>query len=466
MARLITKLISWLAGKVGLYAVILVVLLAIFLVKFLPSMIVNHHEEQLEKAVAELSQSRALVGELADQVKQITKQMDEKRQELRELEAKHQRLDEFLQKVLNLFRRDEVLAEQKRIEAEQIKLRKEVSEHAATRRAIRIQGGETEEELLRRQLLLDEKQKQLSQMQQLRASMDDLMKNQLKHLAIQAFYILLSLILIPLLWKVAAYYLFAPVVQNSKPITIGESIFGSEKISVTPSHPAQRLHLNQNEVMLTRVDYLQGSMGDFEKGTKWLMDWRYPFSSLAAGLFILTKIQNAGEETGDVTLSTQEDATEELSVVEIPEGVSLVFRPNFLIAVCHPVGNPPRIRSKWVFRKLHAWVNLQFRYLIVDGPTRLVFSAQRGIQVEDVSESSLGRRVNTRLVVAFSPQLKYSPRRAETFVAYLWGKNALFDDYFQGAGTVIQQQVTGGKRNPIARLWESVFGAIGKAFGI
>lgn len=466
MARLITQLIAWLAKKLVLYAVILAILLAIFLVKFLPTMIVEHRKAQLDKAVAELSQSRELIGELAAQLEQITEQVKQKQRQLRELEAKQQKLDEFLQKVMNLFRRDEVLAEKKSIEAEQARLRKEVTELSNSGRDIRIQGGETAEEVARREMLLEEKQKQLNEMQQLRDTMDDLMQNQLKQLAVQAFYILLALLLIPILWKVAAFYVFAPIVQSSKPIALGEKSEGLERISVTSSHPAQRLNLIQGEVLLTRVDYLQGSMGDFKKGTKWLMDWRYPFSSLAAGLCVLTKIQNASEQGGEVTLSTQEDATEELAVIEIPAGVSLVFRPNFLIAVCHPAENPPRIRSKWVFRKLHAWVNLQFRYLIVDGPTRLVFSAQRGIQVEDVSEKALGRRVNAQLVVAFSPQLDYLPRRAETFVAYLWGKNTLFDDYFQGSGTVIQQQVTGGKRNPIARFWESIFGAIGKVFGI
>jgi len=74
--------------------------------------------------------------------------------------------------------------------------------------------------------------------------------------------------------------------------------------------------------------------------------------------------------------------------------------------------------------------------------------------------------VNSHLTVAFSPHLNYSPRRAETFVAYLWGKNALFDDFFQGSGLVIQQQVSGGKKNPAARIWEGVFGAVGKVFGI
>gem|GEM_PF-2513768 len=51
-------------------------------------------------------------------------------------------------------------------------------------------------------------------------------------------------------------------------------------------------------------------------------------------------------------------------------------------------------------------------------------------------------------------------------VAYIWGEDTLFDEFFEGSGTVIQQQVTGGKRNPVARAWETVFGAIGKVFGI
>ena len=217
---------------------------------------------------------------------------------------------------------------------------------------------------------------------------------------------------------------------------------------------------------MTKVDYLQGSMGDFEKKTKWLMDWRYPFSSMAAGLFMLTRIRGTGGAGGQVTLSTQVDATEELAVVSIPEGKSMVFRPHYLVAVSHPLGRPPRIRSRWVFGKLHAWVNLRFRYLIVEGPTKLVFSAQRGVQVEEVLPELPGRRVNSHLTAAFSPHLSHSPRRAETFIAYLRGKNALFDDFFQGSGFVIQQQVTGGKRNPVARIWEGIFGAIGKVFGI
>lgn len=371
MGQIIARLIAWLAGKVVIYAVILGILLAIFVIKVVPPMVVRYHKKELEKAIAELSESKVLVGEIAEKAKGI--------------------------------------------------------------------GGE----------------------------IDVLMRNEFRQLALNALLILAALILIPFLWKLAAYYVIAPIAESSEPILLGSEVPGGQGITATPSYPAQRIHLGEGEVLMTKVDYLQGSMGGFDKRTKWLMDWRYPFSSAAAGLFMLTQIRNtAGGGAGQVTLSTREDATEELSVVEIPAGKSMVFRPHYLVVVSHPVGTPPRIRSRWVFGKLHAWVNLRFRYLIIEGPAKLVFSAQRGIQVEEVLPELPGRRVNSHLTAAFSPHLSHSPKRAETFVAYLRGKNALFDDFFRGSGHVIQQQVTGTKRNPIARIWESVFGAIGKVFGI
>ena len=466
MARIIARLISWLAGKAVVYLVILALLLGIFVVKVVPPMVVKYHEKELEKAIAELSESRALVGELAERAQRISGEIDQRTKQLRELDEDRRKFNEWWAKVKNFFSGDEAQAELKRIAAKEKRLTEEISSFSKDKRQLRIEGGETEEELKRRELLRDEKEKQLGEIKEMRAAFDSLMRNEFRQLALKALLILAALILIPFLWKVFAYYVIAPMAQSSKPILLGADSLTPGEISATQSHPAQRISLGEGEVMMTKVDYLQGSMGNFEKKTKWLMDWRYPFSSIAAGLYILTRIRNIGGESGQVTLSTQENATEELAVVEIPEGKSMVFRPHYLVAVTHPLGQPPRIRSKWVFGKLHAWVNLQFRYLIVDGPAKLVFSAQRGVQVESVLPNLPGRRVNSHLTAAFSPHLDYSPKRAETFVAYLRGKNALFDDFFQGSGHVIQQQVSGGQRNPAARLWEGVLGAIGKVFGI
>ena len=467
MARIISQLISWLAGKLVTYVVILALLLAIFVVKVVPPMVVKYHEKELEKAIAELSESRALVGEFAERAKAIGSEIETKKREIDELSRRREKLEKLFDKIWNnLFKREELAAEKERIAKQEELLKQQILQAEAAREKLRIEGGESEDEVKRRELLRDEKEKQLREIKEMRAALDSLMQNEFRQMAFNALLILAAIIIIPLLWKLFAYYVVAPMAQSSKPILLGADVPGSGSITATPSHPAQRIFLADREVMLTKVDYLQGSMGNFEKKTKWLMDWKYPFSSLAAGLYVLTKIRNIGAEPGQVTLSTHENATEELAVIEIPEGKSMVFRPHYLVAVTHPLGTPPRIHSKWVFRKIHAWVNLQFRYLTVEGPVKLVFSAQRGVQVEEVLPNLPGRRVNSHLTAAFSPHLNYSPKRAETFVAYVRGKNALFDDFFQGSGLVIQQQVTGGQRNPVARIWEGVFGAIGKVFGI
>ena len=467
MIGILSRLIAWLAGKVVVYAVILGLLLVVFMIKILPPMLVKYQERELERAIGELSESRALVGEYAEKVKSISEDINARSEELRELERKRQEIQKGFDHFWNrVFHRQRLAAEKKRIEARERKLREKNRQAAQQRRKLQTEGGEGEEELAQRELLRAEKERQLRDMQGMRAAMDSLMKNQMRDLALKALLILAGLIVIPFLWKLVAYYVVAPLAQSAEPILLGADHPRGDGIAVSSSAPAQRLSLEQGEVLMTKVDYLQGSMGSFEKGTKWLMDWRYPFSSLAAGQPVLTRIRNQAPEPGEVTLSTREDATEELAVVTVPEGVYLVFRPHYPIALAHPIQRPPRIRSKWIFSKLHAWVNLQFRYMLIEGPARLVFSAQRGIQVEEVAPALPGRRVNSHLTMAFSPQLNYSPQRAETFVAYVWGKNALFDDFFQGSGIVIQQQVTGGKRNPVARAWESIFGAIGKVFGI
>ena len=196
MTRIIAKLISWLAGKVVVYAVILALLLGIFVVKVLPPMIVKYHENELEKAIVELSESRALVGELAERVDSISGEIQTRTKELRELEEKRQSMEKWLEKILNVFRRDEIAAEKERIEAKERALRTNIRVAAEERRGLRIEGGESEEELARRELLRDEKESQLRDMQGMRAAMDSLMRHQFRELALKALVILAALIVI------------------------------------------------------------------------------------------------------------------------------------------------------------------------------------------------------------------------------------------------------------------------------
>jgi len=74
--------------------------------------------------------------------------------------------------------------------------------------------------------------------------------------------------------------------------------------------------------------------------------------------------------------------------------------------------------------------------------------------------------LHSGLTAAFTPGLQFSPRRAETFVAYFRGASPLFDDFFRGSGQVINQQVGGGTATGPRRVWEAVFNAVGKVFGL
>lgn len=465
MAGILAKIISWIASKAVLYLVILGVLLFIFVVTVVPPMVANHYEKQLETAIADLNESQAMIGSLAQQVNEIGGKIDEKANRIRELEEKRREMDKWLTKVKNLFRRAEIKRERERLAKEQEQIRGEMRSLAGQRQELRAADAEGNEELKRRELLREDKERQLTEIRKIRHAIGSLMRNEILSLAIKALLILGAVIVLPFLWKLVAYYILAPIAQRTRPILLEQTQSDVTDLTVTPSHPAQRIDLIKGEVLLTNSDYLQSSMGEFAKNTKWLLDWRFPLSSLASGLYVLTQFRSVCEH-GEVTLSSQQNATRELAVVHVPVGRVVVFRPRFLVAVVHQDGLPPTIRSRWIFWKLHSWVNLQFRYLLIEGDAKLVFAAQRGIQAEKVRPEMPGRRVNSNLTVSFSPHLKFSPMRSETFVAYLRGASPLFDDFFSGEGWAIHQQVNDGRTSGVKRVWEGLLNAIGKVFGL
>ena len=97
--------------------------------------------------------------------------------ELNELEEKRRTMEEWLDKVLNIFRRSEVEQEKTLIEAKEKRLRGEIGASSEELKQLRIDGGETEEEIKRREFLRDEKEKQLWEIQGMRRALDELMSN-------------------------------------------------------------------------------------------------------------------------------------------------------------------------------------------------------------------------------------------------------------------------------------------------
>ncbi len=286
-------------------------------------------------------------------------------------------------------------------------------------------------------------------------------------------YVIAALLLYffgPSLWKLLMYYVLAPILARSRPIRLGDTIVALP--SVTPSHVSIEAALWPGEVLHVREKFLQSSDEGLSRRTRFLLDWRIPFTSLACGLAELVEMRNvtaAGERR--VTFSNAEDPHVELSLVEVPEGTSLVLRPSFLAGVVTRGEERLRIRSRWQFFRWQAWLTLQFRFFEFVGPCRLLVTGIRGVRAERLVERDgikpIARRTNAAATIGFTPSLDYRPVRAETFWGYYRNMNPLFDDLFAGYGLfLVQETSVPGEAGKAGRFWASLWNGILKVFGL
>lgn len=284
-------------------------------------------------------------------------------------------------------------------------------------------------------------------------------------LAVAAYF------LSPTVWKFFCFYLWAPFLRLGGPILLREGMVA--EISAATSQVSKRVSLKPGERAVLKEKFLQASDEALRRRTRFIFDWRIPFSSAACGLIELTEMINSTDDrVFSITFSTQEDPTMELSEILLPAGASLVLRPSYLAGVITAAGEHLRIDRHWRLFSIHAWVTLQFRYFEFHGPCRLIVCGKRGVRAEMMSrplgEAALARRTNQDSTIGFTPNLSYHSARAETFWAYYRGRNPLFDDLFRGsAGAFLCQEITSRDHAYSARrFWNNFWGGLLKIFGL
>jgi uncharacterized protein (AIM24 family) len=289
-----------------------------------------------------------------------------------------------------------------------------------------------------------------------------------RHVFLKALGILVVVTLAPLGIKAVWYWLLAPLVETRPPIRIrngGSPVPGPgsaawrRKISAV----SQEIVLQDGEELLVHPDFLQSSTSQSSKSTKWLLNRRYPFTSIAAGMVVLTRVRSTGGEP--LAVSSRNDALSEIGVIELQAGDALVLQPRSLVGVVQRSDRPIQIRRRWVFG-LSAWITLQFRYLIFEGPGKLLVQGCRGVRVEAAGS---GRSIDQNATLGFSANLDYRPRRSETFSAYVMGVNGLFNDSFAGGPgfCVYEEMPYAGKRSGITgRGFEGLTDGMLKVMGI
>ena len=288
-----------------------------------------------------------------------------------------------------------------------------------------------------------------------------------------ALLILLLALLSPLLVKTIAFYWIAPAAvrrpairllpDSSGQISVSIASVGSESGQTTPSRVSLPLAVDERSELIILPSYLQGMPLSAESDTQWLLDWSMPLTSLAAGIYRLTRIRPNGEER--ITVSSSTDPLAEFSLLEVPEGSALVLQPSCLVGFIQTRDDQLKITRHWRFRSLGAWLTLQFRYIVFHGPARLIVKGCRGVRVEPAIG---GRTVNQAATLGFSANLAYSVARNETFWSYFFGERELFNDSWQGMGCCVHSETphSGDRSGLFGRGIQGIVDTILKTFGI
>lgn len=287
-----------------------------------------------------------------------------------------------------------------------------------------------------------------------------------------AFGLLLGWWLVPAALRACFYFLLAPLAARRPPLVIEPRRVMAETPyrTAAQSGPAcisavsQRLVLAPGDELLVRPAYCQSQPAGATAATALLFDWRRPLTSIAAQLWMLTRLRTA--RAAEVVVSSTLDPLDEIGLVALAAGDAIVLQPRALVGMVLPAGRRPAIRSRWCIGTLHAWLTLQLRYLVFEGPATLVVKGCRGVRLEG---AGAGRTVSQAATLGFSADARYGTVRAEPFLPYLRGAQPLFHDRFEGDGTwfLYEEVPRSGqpgrrKRYPLQMLADAVL----KAFGI
>ncbi len=286
-----------------------------------------------------------------------------------------------------------------------------------------------------------------------------------------AALLVLSAILLPVAIKAFFYFVLAPLAARLPPLSIARELqAGDASLPLPPrgasriSAVSQALLLQPGQQMLIHPAYLQSSPVSSTKRTQWLLDWRFPLTSLAAGMAALTRLHS--DVPASVTISASDDPLLEIAVVHLPAGSALVFQPRGLVGLVCDANEPLAISSHWRLGSLHAWLTLQLRFIVFRGPVTLIVRGCRGVRLERAGQ---GRSISQSATLGFSTDVLYSTMRSETFLPYLRGQQALLNDRFDGDHGVYLYEETprhGKQPGKVGSWFEGFTDALLKVFGI
>lgn len=460
------KLGKWLLSKSVVLIVIGLIAVAVFALWIFLQRTYDSEGVRVEKLTEYQAQASELYSKLEDAHVRLIELAEGIEKSRRKIEAASEIID-YLDGILNRIERfitmssaerseaESRLEEARRTKDEQESLRKELISEQSNLRIERLKLSEKAKAL----------ESELTKLESHASTYLDTLAESWRRMKPILLWALVAVVLLPIIWKLLAFYIWAPLLSAAGPIRI-------EKEQLTMPRRAgggvsTQVKLEQGQSLWIKESFLQASDECLSRKTRLLLDWRIPATCLAAGLVELIELKSKTEEIGSVTVSPQKRAELEIAVIELPESSKMVVRPSSLAGLISREGQSVRIGRRWRLFHPQAWLTFQFRYFVFHGPCALIVSGVRGVRFEKLDTvGGKGRRSNQIATIGFTPDLGYGVVRAETFWSYFRGFNPLFDDVFRGQGAFLCQEISEDEATKASRFWGNVWNGLLKVLGV
>lgn len=265
----------------------------------------------------------------------------------------------------------------------------------------------------------------------------------------------------PPIWKAFWYYGLAALASarpparllpsetpgRLRPATAGKTL----TVRITPERP-----------LLARMDWVQQYAPGLTKRTRFLLEWRSPFTSFAAGLAELTQLRaSAADQAGTVGLASGTDPHAHLLALELENHPGVVLKPGAVVAVAGDI----TLRPRWHWRSLHPWIAGRVRHILFGGTGTVYVTGHGGVEPCGDPDPVV---LEEALVLGYDARAAFATLRTETFWPYLRGRTSLFDYRFAGGHWVIRQTSAPARAragNPFVRAVDAVLNGLGRLLG-